>query len=282
MLLLRYWNSYFAPSLGYVARHMDRKCKVISILDNVIPHERHFYDKMLTRYFLRGQSGYVVLCDAVRDDLLNFMPEARYLDTPHPLYSHFGEKRDRIASETELKIPHGKKNLLFFGLIREYKGLDILIEAFSGLDKSYNLIIAGEPYGSFEKYRKLIDESPNRENIFVNTEYIPDNRVSLYFSVADLCVLPYRSATQSGIGAISTYYGVPMVTTNVGGLKEMFGTNGTGIVVDRIDSSAIREAVETFFDTDNRDKFRENINKEKERLSWSNFCSRLTDFAESL
>ena len=92
LLLLRYWNSYFAPSLGYVARHMDRKCKVISILDNVIPHERHFYDKMLTRYFLRGQSGYVVLCDAVRDDLLNFMPEARYLDTPHPLYSHFGEK----------------------------------------------------------------------------------------------------------------------------------------------------------------------------------------------
>ena len=116
----------------------------------------------------------------------------------------------------------------------------------------------------------------------MNTEYIPDNRVSLYFSVADSCVLPYRSATQSGIGAISTYYGVPMVTTNVGGLKEMFGTNGTGIVVDRIDSSAIREAVETFFDTDNRDKFRENINKEKERLSWSNFCSRLTDFAESL
>ena len=282
LLLLRYWNSYFAPSFGYVARHMDKKCRVISILDNVIPHERHFYDKMLTRYFLRRQSGYIVLCDAVRDDLLSFMPEARYLNTPHPLYSHFGEKRDRLESETELKIPHGKKNLLFFGLIREYKGLDILIEAFSGLDKSYNLIIAGEPYGSFEKYRKLIEESPNRENIFVNTEYIPDNRVSLYFSAADLCVLPYRSATQSGIGAISTYYGVPMVTTNVGGLKEMFETNGTGIVVDRIESSAIREAVETFFDTGNREKFRENIKKEKERLSWSNFCSKLTDFAESL
>lgn len=282
LLLLRYWNSYFAPSLGYISRYMKRWCKVIAILDNVIPHERHFYDTPLTKYFLKGADGYVVLCDAVRDDLLKFRPDARYLNTPHPLYSHFGERVEREVAERRLAIRPGKKNLLFFGLIREYKGLDILIEAFSRLDSSYNLIIAGEPYGSFEKYAKLIEQSPNRENIYLETEYIPDNKVPLYFSAADLCVLPYRSATQSGISSIATYYEVPMVTTDVGGLKEMFEGKGTGIVVEQISSEAIKEAILRFFSKGEREKFGENIKKEKERLNWSNFCSRLINFTDSI
>lgn len=282
LLLLRYWNSYFAPSLGYVARHTERECKVIAILDNVIPHERHFYDTPLTKYFLKGADGYVVLCDAVRDDLLKFRPDALYLNTPHPLYSHFGERVERAEAERRLAIRPGRKNLLFFGLIREYKGLDILIEAFSKLDSSYNLIIAGEPYGSFEKYAKLIEQSPNRENIYLETEYIPDNKVPLYFSAADLCILPYRSATQSGIGSIATYYEVPVVTTDVGGLKEMFEGKGTGIVVEQISGKAIKEAILRFFSGGEREKLGENIKKEKERLSWSNFCSSLINFADSI
>jgi len=149
ILIMRYWMSYFAPSLGYVAKHMDKSCKVISILDNVVPHEPRFFDKPFTSYFLKGQDGYVVLCDAVEKDLLGFRPQARFINTPHPLYSHFGEKLDRDHAEKLLGLKPGKKNLLFFGLIREYKGLDILLEAFSQLDESYQLIIAGEPYGSF-------------------------------------------------------------------------------------------------------------------------------------
>ena len=180
---------------------MDKSCKVISILDNVIPHEPRFFDKPFTSYFLKGQNGYVVLCDAVEKDLLNFTPHAKLLNTPHPLYSHFGEKLERSKAEKILGIKPGKKNLLFFGLIREYKGLDILLEAFSQLDDSYQLIIAGEPYGSFDKYLELIESSHLKENISVNTNYIPDNLVNQYFSAADVCVLPYRSATQSGISA---------------------------------------------------------------------------------
>ena len=283
LLLLRYWNSYFAPSLGYVARHMDKKCRVISILDNVIPHERHFYDKMLTRYFLRRQSGYIVLCDAVRDDLLSFMPEARYLNTPHPLYSHFGEKRDRLESETELKIPHGKKNLLFFGLIREYKGLDILIEAFSGLDKSYNLIIAGEPYGSFTRYREMIDRSGCQERIFTFLNYIKDSEVKNYFSVADVTVLPYRSATQSGISSISYHFEVPMIVTDVGGMKETIGDKGTGILADDCTPESIRKSIRLYFsDPGIPEKCKAEIRKEKERLSWENFCRQLLAFSAQL
>ena len=283
LLIMRYWMSYFAPSLGYVAKHMDKSCKVISILDNVIPHEPRFFDKPFTSYFLKGQNGYVVLCDAVEKDLLNFTPHAKLLNTPHPLYSHFGEKLERSKAEKILGIKPGKKNLLFFGLIREYKGLDILLEAFSQLDDSYQLIIAGEPYGSFDKYLELIESSHLKENISVNTNYIPDNLVNQYFSAADVCVLPYRSATQSGISSVSYHFEIPMITTNVGGLQQMIGDAGTGLIADKIEPSAIASRIREYFSDENvREKLVENIRKEKQRLSWSTFACKLLDFAETV
>ena len=177
---------------------MPRGCKVISILDNVIPHESHFFDRPLTSYYLKGHDGFVVLCNAVRDDLLRLKPDARYIVSPHPIYSNFGDRIPRSTAMKELGLDPQKKTLLFFGLIREYKGLDILIEAFSGLDDSYQLLIAGEPYGSFERYRKLIDASPNRSRIHLFDRFISDSEVAGFFCASDLCVLPYRSATQSG------------------------------------------------------------------------------------
>ncbi len=290
ILIMRYWMSYFAPSLGYVARHLNKNCKIISILDNVIPHERRFFDKSFTKYFLKPHDGFVVLCDAVKNDLLRFMPDAKYINTPHPLYSHFGEKLPRKEAEKIIGIKTAMKNILFFGLIREYKGLDILLEAFSQLDDSYQLIIAGEPYGSFEKYRTIIEKSPNKENIYLNTSYIKDNEVNRYFSAADVCVLPYRSATQSGISSIAYHFEIPMITTDVGGLKETIGDTGTGIIVESPAPEAIAEAIKKYFrvaDKENageltRAQMVENIRKEKERLSWSNFCNKLEEFWEKL
>ncbi|MEG0517753.1 MAG: glycosyltransferase [Bacteroidales bacterium] len=284
ILIMRYWMSYFAPSLGYVARHMHKECKIISILDNVIPHEQRFFDKPFTRYFLKPQNGFVVLCDAVKKDLLEFIPDANYINTPHPLYSHFGEKLPRAEAEQSIGIKKDKKNILFFGLIRDYKGLDILLEAFATLDNSYQLIIAGEPYGSFEKYRALIDKCPHKENIYVTTGYIKDHEVTRYFSAADVCVLPYRSATQSGISSVSYHFEVPMITTNVGGLKETIGDAKTGVIVEQPESGAIAEAIRNYFNTEentaaiSRVQMVENIKKEKERLSWSNFCNQLEQF----
>ena len=286
LLIMRYWMSWFAPSLGYVARHMKKNCKVISILDNVIPHEPHFFDRPFTKYFLKPQDGFVVLCNAVRQDLLNIMPDARHICTPHPLYSHFGEKMQREEAEKAVGIKNGNtKNILFFGLIREYKGLDLLIEAFGKLDKSYRLIVAGEPYGSFEKYQKLIDASPNKENIILNTNYIEDSQVSKYFSSADVCVLPYRSATQSGISSISYHFEVPMITTDVGGLRETIGERGTGVIMENGEPATIARAIEDYFAPENagmRGEMILNIRKEKERLSWGTFCSKLEDFYKTL
>ena len=286
LLVMRYWMSWFAPSLGYIARHMKKGCKVISILDNVVPHEPHFFDRPFTKYFLKPQDGFVVLCNAVRQDLLNIMPDARHICTPHPLYSHFGEKMQREEAEKAVGIKNGNtKNILFFGLIREYKGLDLLIEAFGKLDKSYRLIVAGEPYGSFEKYQKLIDASPNKENIILNTNYIEDSQVSKYFSSADVCVLPYRSATQSGISSISYHFEVPMITTDVGGLRETIGERGTGVIMENGEAATIARAIEDYFAPENagmRGEMILNIRKEKERLSWGTFCSKLEDFYKTL
>ncbi len=287
LLIMRYWMSYFAPSLGYVARHMKSGCKVVSVLDNVIPHEQHFFDRPFTKYFLGRQSGYVVLCNAVGRDLLSIKPDARYVEIPHPLYGQFGEKIPGHQARKIIGVPENLKTLLFFGLIREYKGLDILIKAFDMLDDSYALVIAGEPYGSFDKYAALIENSPNRARIFTNTNYIKDSQVSSYFSAADVCVLPYRSATQSGISNISFYYDLPLITTNVGGLKEMIADKGLGLVVDEITSESVADSIRNFFGEKRsgsiitRESLRENIANEKERLSWSNFCKELLEFCNS-
>jgi len=286
LLVMRYWMSWFAPSLGYIARHMKKSCKVISILDNVIPHEPHFFDRPFTKYFLKPQDGFVVLCNAVRQDLLDIMPDARHICTPHPLYSHFGEKMPRMEAGKAVGIKdENTKNILFFGLIREYKGLDLLIEAFGLLDKSYRLIVAGEPYGSFEKYQKLIDASPNKENILLNTNYIEDSQVSKYFSSSDVCVLPYRSATQSGISSISYHFEVPMITTDVGGLRETIGERGTGVIIDNGEPATIARAIVDYFSPENagmREEMVLNIRREKERLSWGTFCNKLEDFYKTL
>lgn len=283
LLLMRYWMPYFAPSLGYVARHAGKGCKVISIMDNVIPHESHFFDRPLTSYYIKGSDGFVVLCNAVRDDLLRIAPDARCIVSPHPIYSNFGDRIPRQEACRRLGIDPDMKTLLFFGLIREYKGLDILLEAFSALDSSYQLLIGGEAYGSFEKYRRLIDSSPNRSRIHLFDRFISDSEVAGFFCAADLCVLPYRSATQSGISSIAYYFGLPMVTTAVGGLKEMIGDSGTGIVTDEISPAAIRAAIESYFaDTSLRDSCKAAIAAEKERLSWSTFCTNLINFYNTL
>lgn len=283
ILIIRYWMSYFGPSLGYVARHMAPHCKVIGILDNVIPHEPHFFDKPLTRYMLGGVDGCITLCSEVGEDLLRWKPDARHTVLPHPIYSHFGEKLPRAEAEAMLGLKPGCRNLLFFGLIRKYKGLDILLRAFSSLPEEYQLIIAGEPYGSFDEYQALIDECPGKDRIHVFPSYIRDSEVKKYFSAADVVVLPYRSATQSGVSAVSYHFEVPTIVTAVGGLEETIGVPGTGIVAKKAEPECIREEIERYFsDPAIREKCIAGIRAERERLSWSRFCKEMLIFADSI
>ncbi len=283
LLLVRYWMSWFAPSLGDVARKMAPGCRVIGILDNVIPHERHWFDTPLTRWFLKGLDGAVTLCEEVGRDLRALRPDLPHTVLPHPIYTHFGAPLPREEAERRLGLPSGRRTLLFFGLIREYKGLDILLQAFDLLDGRYQLVIAGEPYGSFDKYQHLIDSGRAPADVHVFPDYIRDAEVKNYFSVADLTVLPYRSATQSGISSVSNHFGVPMVVTDVGGLKETVGARGTGIVCDEGTPACIAAAITRYFDDPAlQEQLRAGIAAEKKRLSWSRFAQDLITFAQSI
>ena len=283
IVLISYWMSYFAPSLGYIARRLKKHCKVVSILHNVIPHEPRFFDAPLTRYFLAGCSGNITLCDEVAADLHRLRPEASNLTLFHPIYSHFGDKLPRDKAEKLLGLAPGKKNLLYFGLIRDYKGLDILLNAFGKLDDSYQLVVAGEPYGSFDKYSTIISSSPAKDRIKLFTSYIKDSEVKNYFSAADLVVLPYRSATQSGISAIAYHFEIPLVVTDVGGLKQAVGDSGTGLVAEKPDEESILEKIRQFFGDENlRTLCVNSIRAEKERLSWKSFCRKLLEYSDNL
>ncbi len=283
LVIISYWMSWFAPSLGWIARRLKKQCKVISILHNVIPHEPRFFDAPLTKYFLSGCSANVTLCQEVSDDLTSLSPKALQTTLFHPVYAHFGEKLPRETAEERLGLEPGKKNLLFFGLIREYKGLDILLEAFGKLDDSYSLIVAGEPYGSFDKYDAIIKSSPARDRIKLFTRYIKDSEVKTFFSAADLVVLPYRTATQSGISAVSWHFEVPMVVTDVGGLKQAVGDSGTGLVAARPDADLIADEVRKYFSDSNiRTLCVNSMKAEKERLSWKSFSKKLIDFSDNL
>ncbi len=281
LLVMKYWMSWFAPSLGYVARHCG--CKSIVVLDNVIPHEAHWFDKPLTRYFLNGCTGFVSMSESVENDLLSLRKDAPHILLPHPLYAHFGPKMTREEAAATLGVNPALKTLLFFGLIREYKGLDILLEAFRSLPEDYQLIIAGEPYGSFDKYQKIIDSLPGKDRVHVFPDYIRDSEVKKFFSAADVAVLPYRSATQSGISSIAYHFDVPMIVTDVGGLKGTIGERGTGIVAAVPEPGTIRAEILRYFASDSlRETCLEAIAREKKRLGWDTFCQHLTEFATTL
>ncbi len=282
ILLMKYWMSYMAPSLGTVAKKLKGSAKVITILDNVIPHEKRFFDTAFTKYFLRQHHGFVVMSDAVKNDLLALHPGAKYISHPHPLYDHFGSAVETDEARKKLNIPGGKKVILFFGFIRDYKGLDLLIEAVSKLNDEYVLVIAGEVYGSFEKYDKQIDALKIKQRVVKHVRYISDDEVPLFFSAADVCVLPYKSATQSGITSIAYHFDLPLIATDTGGLKEAIQHGKTGIIVAHPDAGLIAGSVETYFSENNKPKFREEIKILKGRLSWNGLADAISGFGGSL
>lgn len=284
VIITKYWMTFFAPSLGFVLGRFKGRAVRISVLDNVIPHERRFFDHAFNRYFLKRNDGFVVMSDKVLADLLHYQPEAKYLRMDHPVYDQFGP---RLAQQDALKslgieYTPSHKYLLFFGIIRKYKGLDLLIEAMSKLGEDYQLIIAGEVYGAFDDYQAIIDQHALSQRVHLFNHYIPDDKVGLYFSASDVCVLPYRSATQSGIISISKHFEIPVIATDVGGLKESITHGETGLMVERPEPALIAESIQHFFTGELKESCKLLIREENERNSWSVFCRRLIEFSEEI
>lgn len=272
LLLVRYWIPFMAPCLGTIARivRKNNHTKVIAIADNVIPHEKHLIDNILTRYFTNHCDGFITMSRAVLNDLKQFSPHAPMVYTPHPLYDIFGNIVPREQALKHLNLNPDFRYLLFFGFIRDYKGLDWLLEAF-GDEKlrqfPVKLIIAGEFYTSSEKYLQIIREKNLTDHVILRTDFIADQDVANYFGAADMVVQPYKSATQSGVTQIAFHYNKPMLVTDVGGLGEIIPHGKVGYVV-KPGYKGITEAILDFYNNDRNDFFTRNVISEKEKFSW--------------
>ena len=278
LLVIKFWIPLMAPCLGTIARLARRNgIQVVSVLDNVIPHEPHFWDKWLIRYFIRSIDHFVAMSDSVKDDCLRFLPASLHncvALSPHPLYDNFGEPVTQTQARKELNLPADKTILLFFGFIRDYKGLDLLMNAYAQAVKKHPellLVVAGEFYNNGRQYSELESELQLNGKICWRTDFIPDDRVRYYFSAADLIVQPYKTATQSGVTQIAYHFEKPMLVTNVGGLAEIVPDGKVGYVCD-VKADDIADAISRFasMDKNKRDtQFRQNIQKEKQKYAWS-------------
>lgn len=283
VLLMKYWMSFFGPSLGTVSGALRKRgVKALTILDNVIPHEKRFFDTAFTRYFLKRNDAFVAMSDKVKADLLSLRPDANVILLPHPLYDHFGAPLRMAEARRVLGIPDDRKVALFFGFIRDYKGLDLLIDAMAQLPADHVLVIAGEPYGDMAVYHEAIARHGLKDRVVDHIRYIADQEVPVFFSAADAVLLPYKSATQSGITAIAYHFGTPVIATDVGGLKESVEHDRTGLVVERPEASAIAQAITRFHAEGKAAAYRARIAALQDELSWKRFADQLVAFASTL
>lgn len=276
LVIPRFWMPFMGPSLGTIVRtigHRSPHTRIIALADNIVPHEHRPGDRPLTDYFLRQTDAVVYMSDEVGRDLDSFEYKGLRTMSPHPIYDTYGTPVVKAEACAALGLDPESSYVLFFGFIRDYKGLDLLLEAWAilkaqGFTTGRKLLIGGEYYGNKEKYDALIEGLGLADNVIVHDRYIDENQVRNYFGAADLVVQPYKSATQSGVTQVAYHFGVPMVVTRVGGLPEIVPDGRVGYVVD-VAPSAIAEAIARFYDENKAEVFRANIEAEKERFSWS-------------
>lgn len=279
-ILLKYWTPFMAPCFGTIAR-MARKnghTKVLCQIDNVEPHEHHLIDKPFNRYFLRAVDGFVYMSDEVGRQLRAYT-DAPALFSPHPRFENFGERIDRETACERIKLDPTQRYALFFGLIRDYKGLDLLLRAWAqlrdaGKTVGRKLIVAGEFYTAREPYMRLIEELGLQGELILHDRFIPDAEVRNYFSAADFVVLPYRSATQSGVTQIAYQFATPMVVTDVGGLAEIVPDGSVGYLCAPTPES-IAEKMAQIWQGDTLARFHQNCLIERNRFSWEEMCGQL-------
>ena len=283
-LILKYWMPFFAPCYGVISRLAKRngKTKIVAICHNVIPHEKKPGDLSLTKFFFSSVDKFVLLSGSVKRELLNIVPNAKYRTLFHPIYSNFGDPVSKETAREYLKL-ESKNTLLFFGFIREYKGLDVLLQAAAELKTKldFQLIIAGEFYSNEDKYRQMIKGLDLESNVILFSDFIPQDEVRYYFSACDVVVLPYKSATQSGIVQIANNFVKPMISTNVGGLSEVIIDGKNGYLVEKKNPTELAKSISKYFLENKEVQFSENIRTGKDRYSWTNFTNELITFAEN-
>jgi glycosyltransferase involved in cell wall biosynthesis len=280
LVICKYWLPLMAPCLGTILRIVKRKgTHINSLAHNVIPHEKRPGDWLFTKYFVGAVDSFCVLSQSVKDDIQQFSKNKPTTVTPHPIYDSYGVHVPKSEAREHLGLEQDGKYLLFFGFIRKYKGLDLLLEAMADeriQQSNIKAIIAGEYYEDKAIYDSIIEKHGLADRVIVHDDFIPNEEVRYYFGAADVVVQPYRTATQSGISQLAYHFEKPMIVTNVGGLPEIVD-NGAGYVVE-VNPTAIADAILDFYTKNRETEMTANVIENKKRYSWSNLVKVIFDF----
>ena len=287
ILISCYWMAFFAPCFGIIQRLAQRngKTRCIALVHNMIPHEPSILDKIFAPFFVRNTNGFVALSESVVQDINRFdkaaKPKTSY---PHPIYDHYGEQMTKEEACLALNLNPENEYMLFFGLVRAYKGLDLLLEAFGKVKDQLpklQLIIAGEFYEDEDKYRTLITNNGLIDRVIIKNEFIADADLRKYFGAANLIAQPYKSATQSGVTQVAFHFEKPMLVTNVGGLGEIVHNHKMGYAVEP-NAKAIAEAITDYYTNNRQADYTEYLILQKENYSWSGLTTAFMNIIKQL
>jgi glycosyltransferase involved in cell wall biosynthesis len=282
IIVVRYWLPFMGPCLGTILRRVKKNhhTKIVCIADNVLPHEKRIGDKQFTAYFLRSVDAFVTMSEKVLADLRSFTNKPA-LKIVHPLYDNFGDKIDKAEARDHLGLNKDDKIILFFGFIRKYKGLDILLEAMNILKQrssNIKLLIAGEFYEDRKLYDDIIEKYQLQSNTILRTNFINDSEVKYYLSAADFVIQPYRNATQSGVTPLAYHFEKPMLVTNVGGLPSLVPGGKVGLIAEPNAESIAEKIVELY--ALGEDHFLPYLREEKKKYQWSVLTSAIKQLAQ--
>lgn len=287
IVIFAYWMSFFAPCYAKMARIIkkNKHSRCIGLVHNMLPHEKSLLDVLFSPRFVKSMDAFVALSKSVLKDVSKLDKKDKPKQfSPHPLYDHYGDKEDKLMAMSSLYLDTNYNYILFFGLIREYKGLDLLLKAMA--DKRIDnyplkLVVAGEFYEKKEPYLQMIDELDIKDKVIICDKYIPDEEVKNFFNLADMVVQPYKSATQSGVTQVAYHFEKPMLVTDVGGLREIVPDGKVGYVVEP-NPVKIADAICDFYDNEREEFFENNIIEEKKKYEWSKMTATIIDLYNNL
>lgn len=282
-IIVRFWLPLMGPALGTILRRVrkNKHTRIICIADNVIPHEKRFGDKPFTRYFLKSCDAFITMSEKVMQDLRQFEKTKPAQLVSHPLYDNFGDILSKKEARDKLGLSEQDRIILFFGFIRKYKGLDLLLDAMADeriKQAGIKLLVAGEFYEDEKPFREQIEKLGIKDQLILRTDFIPDSEVKYYLCAADAVIQPYRNATQSGVTPLAYHFEKPMVVTNVGGLPSLVPHEKVGLVVEP-EPAAIAEGILKFYQL-GENYFIPHLREEKQKYSWAELVKAIQRLAE--
>jgi len=285
LIVVRYWLPFMGPALGTILRQVrkNKHTKIICIADNISPHEKRPGDAQFTRYFIKSVDAFIAMSEKVMNDLKSIEPRKPALLVAHPLYDNFGEIVPKAKAREKLSILQNERVILFFGFIRRYKGLDLLLETMNDpriRQAGIRLLIAGEFYEDEKSYQELIHKLDLGSSLLLHTLFIPDDEVKFYLSAADAVIQPYRNATQSGVTPLAYHFEKPMIVTNVGGLPALVPHEQVGLVCNP-DPKSIADAILRFYEL-GEDYFIPHLRAAKQKYSWSTLVETIFSLAKNV